>query len=73
MASRYRRIFSSSRSNALPSAPEFMENSWVHRGTSSAANGSEVTILEDLRNGWYKIDYGNGKVGYASSDYIIPK
>ena len=44
-----------------------------HDVIASAANGSEVTILEDLRNGWYKIDYGNGKVGYVSSDYIIPK
>ena len=44
-----------------------------HNVIASASNGAEVTILEDLRNGWYKIDYGNGKVGYGSSSYIIPK
>lgn len=36
---------------------------------ASAANGSTVTVLEDC-GGWYKIDYGNGKVGYASSSFI---
>lgn len=40
---------------------------------ASADNGASVTILEDAGNGWYKIDYGNGKVGYASSQYIQPK
>ena len=37
---------------------------------ASAANGSKIIILEDTGNGWYKIDYGNGKVGYVSSDYV---
>jgi uncharacterized protein YgiM (DUF1202 family) len=32
-----------------------------------------VVILENAGNGWYKIDYGNGKTGYASVDYIKPK
>ena len=37
---------------------------------ASAENGARVTILEDMRDGWYKIDYGNGKIGYVSSAYI---
>lgn len=37
---------------------------------ASAANGSSVKVLEDCGGGWYKIDYGNGKVGYASSSFI---
>lgn len=37
---------------------------------ASAANGAEVTVLEDAGNGWYKIDYGNGKSGYVSSSYV---
>lgn len=37
---------------------------------ASAANGDKIIILEDAGNGWYKIDYGNGKVGYVSSDYV---
>ena len=40
---------------------------------ASIENGNSVTILENTGNGWYKIDYGNGKVGYASVDYIQPK
>ena len=40
---------------------------------ASADNGAEVTILEDTGTGWYKIDYGNGKVGYVSSDYVKVK
>ena len=39
---------------------------------ASISNGTKVTILEDAGNGWYKIDYGNGKTGYASSSYIVP-
>ena len=39
---------------------------------ASIANGTSVTILEDAGNGWYKIDYGNGKTGYASASYIVP-
>ena len=39
---------------------------------ASIANGTKVTILEDTGSGWYKIDYGNGKVGYASATYIQP-
>ncbi len=37
---------------------------------ASASNGARVTILEDSGNGWYKVDYGNGKTGYVSSDYV---
>ena len=40
---------------------------------ASIENGSSVVILENAGNGWYKIDYGNGKTGYASVDYIKPK
>ena len=41
-----------------------------HEKIASAANGATVTILEDCGNGWYKIDYGNGKIGYASSSFL---
>ena len=41
-----------------------------HEKIASAENGSEVTVLEDTGTGWYKIDYGNGKIGYASKDFI---
>lgn len=42
--------------------------------TSSASmglvyNGSKVTVLEDLGNGWYKVKY-NGQTGYMSADYL---
>ena len=37
---------------------------------ASASNGAEITILEDTGTGWYKIDYGGGKTGYVSSDYV---
>ena len=40
---------------------------------ASATNGTKVNILEDAGNGWYKIDYGNGKVGYVSADFISVK
>ena len=40
---------------------------------ASISNGNTVTILENTGTGWYKIDYGNGKTGYASVDYIKPK
>ena len=40
---------------------------------ASIANGNSVTILENAGNGFYKIDYGNGKIGYASVNYIQPK
>lgn len=40
---------------------------------ASAANGAHVEILEDMGNGWYRIDYGNGKEGYASSQFIRAK
>ena len=43
-----------------------------HGKVASITNGTTVTILEDTGTGWYKIDYGNGKVGYASSTYIQP-
>lgn len=37
---------------------------------ASASNGASITILEDSGTGWYKIDYGGGKTGYVSSDYV---
>lgn len=37
---------------------------------ASAPNGAKIVILEDTGSGWYKIDYGNGQVGYVSSDYV---
>lgn len=40
---------------------------------ASLENGSSIVILENTGTGWYKIDYGNGKTGYASVDYIQPK
>lgn len=40
---------------------------------ASIQNGNSVVILEDLGNGWYKIDYGAGKTGYASAQFIQPK
>ena len=40
---------------------------------ASIENGSSIVILENTGTGWYKIDYGNGKTGYASVDYIQPK
>ena len=43
-----------------------------HGKVASITNGTTVTILEDTGTGWYKIDYGNGKVGYASATYVQP-
>lgn len=43
---------------------------------ASALEGSEVIILEDAGNGWYKVNYGrpnSGDIGYVSSTYIVPK
>lgn len=40
---------------------------------ASIQNGNSVVILEDTGTGWYKIDYGAGKTGYASSQFIQPK
>ena len=40
---------------------------------ASVVNGDQVTILEDVGNGWFKVDYGNGKVGYVSRDYVTVK
>lgn len=37
---------------------------------ASASNGAKIVILEDTGTGWYKIDYGGGKTGYVSSDYV---
>lgn len=28
--------------------------------------------LHSLTNGWYKVEYSNGKYGYSSADYIVP-
>lgn len=33
------------------------------------SNGTEVEVLEDALNGWYKVSY-NGTVGYMSADYL---
>ena len=44
-----------------------------HEKVASAENGAEVTVLEDARNGWYKVDYGAGKIGYVSGDFIAVK
>lgn len=40
---------------------------------ASIKNGDKITILEDAGDGWYKIDYGAGKTGYVSSDYVSPQ
>ena len=40
---------------------------------ASVLNGDRVTILEDVGNGWLKVDYGNGKIGYVSRDYVTVK
>lgn len=40
-----------------------------HPVVASAQNGSTVTILGE-ENGFYKINYSGGKVGYVSKDYI---
>ena len=39
---------------------------------ASIKNGDQIIILEDTGDGWYKIDYGAGKTGYVSSDYVSP-
>ena len=36
---------------------------------ASAANNAVVVILDEA-DGWYHIDYGNGKTGYVSKDYV---
>ena len=36
---------------------------------ASAQNGSQVKLLEDAGNGWYKVDYGKGQ-GYVSKSFI---
>ena len=41
-----------------------------HEALATVPNGASVQIVESAGNGWYKIDYGNGKVGYVSSDYV---
>ncbi len=40
---------------------------------ASASNGAQIVILEDTGTGWYKIDYGGGKVGYVSSSFVSVK
>ena len=34
-----------------------------------APTGTEVELLSDAENGWYKVNF-NGKVGYMSADYL---
>ena len=36
---------------------------------ASASNGAKITVLEET-NGWCKFDYGGGKIGYVSKDYV---
>ena len=36
---------------------------------ASASNGAKITVLEET-NGWCKFDYGGGKIGYISKDYV---
>lgn len=40
---------------------------------ASILNGNTVIIKEDAGNGWYKIDYGNNKLGYISSSFVKAK
>ena len=40
-----------------------------HDVVASGKNGGIVRILGE-EDGWYKVDYQNGKVGYVSKDYI---
>ena len=45
-----------------------------YEAQDTAPNGTEVTILEQTADGWYKINYsgdaGRVKTGYVSKDYI---
>ncbi len=36
---------------------------------SVVSKGVSVSVLEDVQNGWYKVDY-NGVVGYMSAEYL---
>ena len=36
---------------------------------ASAQNGASVAILGE-ENGWYRIDYGGGRIGYVLKDYV---
>lgn len=45
-----------------------------YEAQDTAPNGTEVTILEQTADGWYKINYsgdaGRTKTGYVSKDYV---
>jgi len=45
-----------------------------YEAQDTAPNGTEVTILEQTADGWYKINYsgdgGRAKTGYVSKDYV---
>ncbi len=40
---------------------------------ASIQNGNTVIIKENAGNGWYKVDYGNHKLGYISSSFVKTK
>lgn len=44
-----------------------------HEVIASIQNGSTVIVKEDAGKGWYKVDYGNGKLGYVSSSFVKAK
>lgn len=43
---------------------------------ASTSDGATVTVLEDMGNGWYRIEYstggGNYEEGYVMGDYLAP-
>ena len=43
---------------------------------ASTSDGATVTVLEDMGNGWYRIEYstggGNFEEGYVMGDYLAP-
>ena len=50
----------------IPYGPTFRRLNLL-LGTS--INGAKITVLEET-NGWCKFDYGGGKIGYISKDYV---
>ena len=46
------------------------EATTASRTLAFAKRGTEVEVLEDEVNGWYKVSY-NGTVGYMSADYLF--
>lgn len=45
------------------------EATTASRTLACAKRGTEVEVLEDAENGWYKVSY-NGTVGYMSAEYL---